>query len=187
MTTISISPAQCKAARALAGFSRRELSELSGVSKAFIYSFENYKIQYNSVSAATILQIKTELQKQSCVFIELTGVRLRIIDDLAKKPTVQTVLGQRYVDGLRVDPEHLCATDFERIGKHVSSDNFIFDEKARTAYVELELHNGAATSASLKSSFQNNDALGFDTLRQTLRAKAYLDAFFTLKRSGHIA
>lgn len=183
MTNMCFTPEQCKAGRALLSMKRSELAELSGVAVDFIKSFENRTSQASPAAIVAVQSMMRLLAKRGCIFTNLRGVSLKDVQPTPKK----TELEQRYVDGKKVLPEHLSAADFERIGMHVSSDNFIFDERARTAYVELELHTGASPSAVHKINFLNNDALDFTDMRKTLRAKAYLDAFFTLKRSGHIA
>lgn len=188
MTQMCFTPEQCKAGRALLAMTRKELANLSGIKRSFIKEFEGFEFTTKPEDFTVFTQmLMAELIKQGCIFTNLSGVHLKnALEKQSFSPAI-TDLEQRYVDGKKVLPEHLSATDFERIGKHVSTDNFIFDEKARTAYVELELHNGAAASASQKSQVIGCYALGLDAMRHSLRAKAYLDAFFALKRSGHIA
>lgn len=73
-----MTPAQCRAARALLGVSQDELAELSGVAKRTIASFE---LEERQPYGRTLTALKDALEQSGVIFVaengEGPGVRLR--------------------------------------------------------------------------------------------------------------
>ena len=78
---MSLSAAQCRAARALVGISQADLAETSKVAKATIANFEAGK---RAPYARTLDDLRQDLERRGVIFIETNGegpgVRLRKVD-----------------------------------------------------------------------------------------------------------
>jgi transcriptional regulator with XRE-family HTH domain len=73
-----MTPAQCRAARALLGMEQGELAEASGIARATVIDFEKGQRLPRS---ATVLALRTALEAAGVIFVaengEGAGVRLR--------------------------------------------------------------------------------------------------------------
>jgi DNA-binding transcriptional regulator YiaG len=75
---LKMSPAQCRAARALLGITQTELAETAGLGLSTVVDFEK---QRRIVSGEAIQEMKLALEKRGILFLETNGegegVRLR--------------------------------------------------------------------------------------------------------------
>jgi len=67
---MSISPEQCKAARALIGWSRRDLAQASDVSDSALFSFEERR---RSPHRRTVNDIRRALENAGVTFVDQNG------------------------------------------------------------------------------------------------------------------
>lgn len=182
MTTFSLFPSQCQAARALCMLSRRDLAELAGVKPKQIRAFESFDMKATPENLAFAVDLRRYLEAEGAVFIDGCGVRKKIVSDLRDELDAPTLADQRYKQGQAVYSHDLSTEDFEKIGRFVETEYFIYDEKINTAYVELTLAQDIEASASYRSHFANSGAdPDLNPLRLMLRSQAYLSAFFKLK------